>query len=38
MIPKVKTALEALAAGVKQVRITNLDGLASGGTVFGKWV
>ncbi|MBU6360842.1 MAG: acetylglutamate kinase [Chloroflexota bacterium] len=35
MIPKVKTALEALAAGVKQVRITNLDGLAGGGTVFG---
>ena len=32
MIPKVKTAL---AAGVKQVRITNLDGLAGGGTVFG---
>jgi acetylglutamate kinase len=34
MIPKVRTALEALQAGVKQVRITNLDGLANGGTVF----
>ena len=35
MIPKVRTCLEALRAGVKQVRITNLDGLAAGGgTVF----
>jgi acetylglutamate kinase len=35
MIPKVRTALEALDAGVQRVRITNLDGLASGsGTVF----
>ncbi len=35
MIPKVRTCLEALAAAVKQVRITNLDGLATGGgTVF----
>jgi acetylglutamate kinase len=35
MIPKVRTAPEALEAGVSRVRITNLDGLASGGgTVF----
>ncbi|WP_240550375.1 acetylglutamate kinase [Candidatus Roseilinea sp. NK_OTU-006] len=35
MIPKVRTALEALSAGVRRVRITNLAGLASGdGTVF----
>jgi acetylglutamate kinase len=37
MIPKVRTALEALDAGVKRVRITNLDGLTQGsGTVFAK--
>lgn len=37
MIPKVRTALEALDAGVARVRITNLDGVANGGgTVFGK--
>lgn len=35
MIPKVRTALDALAAGVKRVRITNLDGLgSSAGTLF----
>ncbi len=35
MIPKVKTALEALAEGVQQAVITNLAGLArGGGTVF----
>lgn len=35
MIPKVKTALGALEAGVPQAVITNLDGLATdGGTVF----
>lgn len=35
MIPKVKTALEALDHGVQQVVITNLSGLkANGGTVF----
>jgi acetylglutamate kinase len=35
MIPKVRTALEALQAGVKKVRITNLAGLMRGsGTVF----
>ncbi|BCX05775.1 MAG: hypothetical protein KatS3mg053_3713 [Candidatus Roseilinea sp.] len=35
MIPKVRAALEALGAGVRRVRITNLAGLASGdGTVF----
>lgn len=37
MIPKVKTALGALEAGVQTVVITNLAGLAAGtGTVFGK--
>jgi acetylglutamate kinase len=37
MIPKVRTALEALNAGVGRVRITNLDGVASnGGTVFAR--
>ncbi len=37
MIPKVRTCLEALDAGVKQVRITNLDGVADNvGTVFGQ--
>jgi len=35
MIPKVRTALEALDAGVGRVRITNLDGVANNaGTVF----
>ena len=35
MIPKVRTCLEALEAGVKQVRITNLSGVADNtGTVF----
>lgn len=35
MIPKVKTCLEALAAGVTRVRITNLAGVGAGtGTVF----
>lgn len=35
MIPKVRTALEALDAGVRRVRITNLDGIAGhAGTVF----
>ena len=35
MIPKVRTALEALDAGVSKVRITNLDGVTSNsGTVF----
>jgi acetylglutamate kinase len=34
MIPKVKTALEALQGGVKQVRICDLAGLQAGGTVF----
>jgi len=35
MIPKVRTALEALDAGVRRVRITDLAGLAGGGgTVF----
>jgi acetylglutamate kinase len=32
MIPKVRSALAALAAGVTSVRITNLEGLADGGT------
>lgn len=37
MIPKVRTALEALHAGVPRVRITNLDGLAQDhGTTFVK--
>jgi acetylglutamate kinase len=35
MIPKVRTALEALDAGVSKVRITNLAGLMdNSGTVF----
>lgn len=35
MIPKVRTALEALDAGVARVRITNLIGLlTNSGTVF----
>jgi len=39
MIPKVKTALGALDAGVRQVVITNLAGLvAETGTAFGKTV
>jgi acetylglutamate kinase len=32
MIPKVRAALDALQAGVAVARITNLEGLASGGT------
>jgi acetylglutamate kinase len=32
MIPKVRAALEALAAGAASARITNLEGFASGGT------
>jgi len=37
MIPKVRTALEALSAGVGRVRITNLDGVANNsGTVFAR--
>lgn len=34
MVPKVRAALEAVAQGVGQVRITNLTGLRDGGTVF----
>jgi acetylglutamate kinase len=35
MVPKVRSALEALEAGVGRVRITNLKGLATeGGTVI----
>lgn len=34
MIPKVRAALDALAAGATQVRITNLAGFAAGGTRF----
>jgi acetylglutamate kinase len=34
MIPKVRSALAALAAGVQSVRITNLAGFAQGGTVI----
>lgn len=35
MVPKVRSALHALEAGVPQVRITDLDGLcANGGTCF----
>jgi acetylglutamate kinase len=37
MIPKVRTALEALQSGVRNVRITNLDGIRSStGTTFTK--
>ena len=37
MIPKVRTALEALQNGVKHVRITDLDGLRAGtGTTFSQ--
>jgi acetylglutamate kinase len=32
MIPKVRSALHALDAGVASVRITNLEGIANGGT------
>jgi len=36
MVPKIRSALEALAAGVRRVRITNLDGLEQdGGTCIG---
>jgi acetylglutamate kinase len=35
MVPKVRSALKALDAGVPRVRITNLDGLCTdGGTCF----
>jgi acetylglutamate kinase len=34
MIPKVRAALSALDAGVRAARITNLGGLAEGGTVI----
>jgi acetylglutamate kinase len=35
MIPKVRTCLEALQAGVSKVRITNLEGIAdNSGTIF----
>jgi acetylglutamate kinase len=30
MVPKVRSALEAVAGGVEAVRITNLEGLAEG--------
>lgn len=37
MVPKVRTALEALDAGVGRVRITNLEGIAdNAGTVFAR--
>jgi len=37
MVPKVRTALEALDAGVGRVRITNLDGVANNtGTIFAR--
>jgi acetylglutamate kinase len=37
MIPKVRTALEALQSGVRHVRITNLDGVGTGkGTTFSR--
>jgi acetylglutamate kinase len=37
MLPKVRSALEALNAGVSRVRITNLSGLCTGeGTCFGR--
>jgi acetylglutamate kinase len=35
MIPKVRSALAALAAGVSVVRIGNLDSLTTGGTAIG---
>lgn len=34
MVPKVRAALAAVAAGVKQARIVDLTGLADGGTIF----
>lgn len=34
MIPKVRAALDAVAAGAASARITNLEGFASGGTRF----
>lgn len=35
MVPKVRSALEGVAAGIREVRITNLNGLQAGtGTVF----
>jgi acetylglutamate kinase len=34
MIPKVRAALEAIADGVGAARITNLAGLAYGGTAI----
>lgn len=34
MIPKVRSALAAVNAGVRQVRIVNLDGLSGGGTIL----
>lgn len=39
MIPKTRAALDVVQQGVPQVRITNLDGLLSGGTTFaaGSW-
>lgn len=36
MIPKVRSALDALEQGVATVRITNLPGLGAGGTQIGK--
>jgi acetylglutamate kinase len=36
MIPKVRSALSALASGVATVRITNLEGLEVGGTAIRK--
>jgi acetylglutamate kinase len=36
MIPKVRSALAALAGGIETVRITNLAGLATGGTSIVK--
>ncbi len=36
MIPKARSALAALESGVASVRITNLAGLAAGGTHIGK--
>ena len=34
MLPKVKAAVDALEKGVKRVRIVDMDGMESGGTVF----
>ncbi len=36
MIPKTRAALDVVQKGVPQVRITNLEGLLGGGTVFGE--